>query len=130
MYLIVCSSLCLIGGVLILRGARGRPINDRALCASCRYEVSGVLLAGPGAHRCPECGTVLDAASNTIITGERRPHSMQLCGGMALVACGAGVMIMRLLLSWLHMDVTSLMPSGVVEHLAKGSYFGGFRTLQ
>ncbi len=57
------AAIGLLGVLLFVLGWRGRQINDHPVCGTCRFDLSGVVLAGTittSTPRCPECGTMLD----------------------------------------------------------------------
>ena len=75
----------LLGLILLVRGWRGRRIDDHPLCRRCGYD----LVASAQATNCPECGRDL-TQPGAIRIGHRRRRRVALTFGIVLLLAALG----------------------------------------
>lgn len=79
--------LVVVGLVLLVRGVRGRRVNDHPVCRNCRFDLVGVY---PASQTCPECGADL-VPTKAVRRGVRRKRRGSLAAGLVLFVAGAGL---------------------------------------
>lgn len=81
-----CAVLVLVAAiVLLVRGWRGRRVDDDPHCRKCGYNLRGIT-----SNSCPECG--LTVSVKTVVWGQRRRRHAELAMGfMLLLIVGYGL---------------------------------------
>ena len=82
---VILSTLVLAGVVVVLRGWRGRKVNDHPHCSRCRFDLVGIY---PGVRTCPECGTGLEPAR-----GRKGVRFGARARQRGVIACGMAIML-------------------------------------
>jgi hypothetical protein len=82
---VILSTLVLAGVVVVLRGWRGRKVNDHPHCSRCRFDLVGIY---PGIRTCPECGTGLEPAR-----GRKGVRFGARARQRGVIACGMAIML-------------------------------------
>lgn len=78
----LCATILFLAGIsLVVRGWRGRVIDDHPICRKCGFDLFG---KPPDSTRCAECGTDVTVADSTRV-GHRELRRGSLCGGAALL---------------------------------------------
>lgn len=81
--------LCLVLGVwLLVRGLRGRRLDEHPVCRKCRFDLDGVF---PGKDVCPECGSGLKTGRAVRIGNRRRRRGAVGFGSVLLLLGLAGI---------------------------------------
>jgi hypothetical protein len=81
-FLLFVAAMLAAGAVsLLVRGFRGRRIDDHPLCRKCGFDLTGRV---EGSDRCPECGIDVTAAGAVQI-GHKRRWAGAIVGGLALL---------------------------------------------
>lgn len=81
-----------VGGILVVRGWRGRRLDDHPLCSRCRFDLHGLGIDTPDS-KCPECGVMLEKCPPRIGNRKRSP---------ARVITGATLLLVMLVFSGIH----------------------------
>ncbi len=76
----------LLGSALVVRGWRGRQIDDHPLCSGCGYDLVG---SDDQTRVCPECGNDL-ARPGALRIGHRRRRPIAIALGALLLALAIG----------------------------------------
>lgn len=101
---------CLIPGILglwlLIRGLRGRPVDQLPRCSACRYDLSG---SGQGAGQCPECGADL-TSEGAVVRGARVTRRPELAVGIVLLTVTISVGVTALWLAARGVSVNSYAP--------------------
>jgi hypothetical protein len=88
-WLIAFLTILLIAGlVLLIRGLRGRVIDDHPLCRACGFDLFGL---PAGVTKCSECGADISGARATRIGHRQRRPGMALLGSLLILPMLAGV---------------------------------------
>ncbi len=108
----ISAAVALAGIVMILRGRRGRLIDDHPHCVHCGYDLFG---QPPDSHICPECGTKLVSDRNIRI-GTRQRYEGLIYGGLAVALFGAIPLATLITMSVRDIDLIRLKPTPWVLH--------------
>lgn len=83
---ILFIGLAALGIVLLLRGWRGKRVDNHPWCRKCRFDLNGVW---PGAAKCPECGVNLERI-DAVELGQRHRRPILAGLGIVMLLCCAG----------------------------------------
>lgn len=90
--LLVSILLLAAGGILVVRGWRGKRLDDHPVCSRCRFDLHGLPIDADEAA-CPECGVTLDKHPPRIGRRRRSP---------ARIVAGTVLLLVMLLFSGIH----------------------------
>ena len=78
---VVPALVALVSTLLLIRGRRGRRVNDHPICRKCGFDLFGL---PPGAATCSECGADLQRR-RAILHGARRPNRKAVATALRLL---------------------------------------------
>jgi hypothetical protein len=113
--LIAAISVSVLGLLLTFRALYPRRVGETRYCRKCRYNLTGLDLATPGA-RCPECGSVL--GEKHILVGERRRRASRVLISLVILLAGA-LPLTAIVVGGLWANAYGYFPTGLLLTLAR-----------
>ena len=80
----------IVGGVIVVRGLRGRTVDDHPVCAACSFDLVGLVTRVGPATTCPECGADV-APDRGVAWGRHARQPWLIAFGGVLVLTAAAV---------------------------------------
>lgn len=83
---ILFIGIAALGIWMLLRGWRGKRVDNHPWCRKCRHDLNGLW---PGAAKCPECGVDLERI-DAVELGQRARRPVMAAFGLLILLCCAG----------------------------------------
>ena len=86
MVVVIGFVVLLLGLIVVIRGFRGRLMNDHPHCRGCGFDLHGITLES--STRCPECGRLISTGGQSTRIGRRKKKRGLLAFGILLTFFG------------------------------------------